>query len=117
MQYADAIIHTQQVSTTLHSIEDRCLSALSHKLLSGSPMQYTVETASTITLNCGGLESINSHGICLLIKLLIYAKRQNKRLQVFGLSEHNKYIFEISRLNRFIDIVETENRTLEVLLS
>jgi anti-anti-sigma factor len=76
-------------------------------------MQHTVETKNTITLNCGGLESINSHGICLLIKLLIHAKRYNKRLRVFGLSEHNRYIFEITRLNKFIDFVETESQSLE----
>ena len=105
MQYADAIMHAQQASTSLHSIEDGCLSALSHKLLSGIPMRYKAETTSTITLNGGGLESINSHGICLLIKLLIYAKCQKKRLQIFGLSEQNRYIFEITSLNKFIDIV------------
>lgn len=110
MQYADAIMHAQQVSTSIHSIEDECLSALSYKLLSGIPMRYKAETTSTITLNCQGLESINSHRICLLIKLLIYARCQNKRLQVFGLSEYNRYIFEIARLNMFIDIVETESQ-------
>ena len=113
MQYADAIMQAQQVSTGLNSIEDGCLSALSYKLLSGIPMQYKSETTSTITLNCGGLESINSHGICLFIKLLIYAKWQNKRLQVFGLSEHNRYIFEITRLNKFIDIIDSNTQHFE----
>ena len=107
MQYADATMHVQQVNTSSNSIEDGRLSNLSYKLLSGIPMQYKAETASTITLNCGGLESINSHGICLLIKLLIYVRCQKKRLQVFGLSEHNRYIFEITRLNKFIDIIDS----------
>ncbi len=115
MQYADAIMHVQQVNASSNSIEDGCFSALSHKLLSGIPMQYKAETTSTITLNCSGLESINSHGICLLVKLLIHAKCQKKRLQVFGLSEHNRYIFEITHLNKFIDIVETESRSLKSL--
>jgi len=103
MQYANAI--AQQVNTTSNSIEHGTFSALSHQLLSDIRMQNNAETTGTITLNCSGLESINSHGINLLIMLLIHSRRQQKRLLFFGLSEHNRYIFEITRLNEFIDIV------------
>ena len=115
MQYADSIMHVQQVNTSSNSIEDGCFSTLSHTLLSSIPMQYKAKTTSTITLDCSELEPISSHGICLLIKLLTYARCQEKRLQVFGLSGHNRYIFEITRLNMFLDIVETESRSFEPL--
>ncbi len=115
MQNAIPIIPVQRVTIPLDSIEHGWFSALSHQLSAGIPTQYSTETTNTVRLNCSGLESINSHGICLLIKLFIYAKCQKKRLQIFGLSEHNRYIFEITHLNKFIDIVETENQSLESL--
>ncbi len=108
MQYANTIMHVQQINTGSYGIEDECFSALSHQLLSGIPMPSHAETTHTISLNCSELEPINSHGIYLLIMLLIYTKRQHKRLQIFGLSEHNQDIFEITRLNKFIDIMDTK---------
>ena len=113
MQCADAILHMEQMNTSSNSIRDGCFSAISHTVLSGISMPYNTETASAITLNCSGLEPISSHGICLLIKLLIYAKCQKKRLQIFGLSEHNRYIFEITRLNKFIDIIDSNTQYIE----
>ncbi|HXL38727.1 MAG TPA: hypothetical protein VN954_16160 [Ktedonobacteraceae bacterium] len=53
----------------------------------------------------------NSHGIRLLILLLNYSRRQQKHLQICGLSEHNQYIFEITRLSEFIEIVSTQTQT------
>jgi anti-anti-sigma regulatory factor len=111
MQFANAIMHVQQVNDISNSIEHRCFSALSNKSMLDIRTQYT-ETNGTITLNCSGLEPINSHGIYLLIMLLIYCQRQQKRLQVFGLSEYNKYIFEITRLSEFIEIVSTRTLTM-----
>ena len=113
MQYSNTILPMEQVITSSNSIQNGCFSALSHKFLSGISMPYNAETTSTITLNCNGLEPISSHGVCLLIKLLIYAKYQKKRLQVFGLSVHNRYIFEITRLNKFIDIIDSNTQYIE----
>ena len=109
MQQTDFIFHLQQQNATT-SISDlhESLSAMPEQLL----MQANSATTSTITLNCSGLESINSHGIRLLILLLIYCRRQQKCVQVIGLSEHNRYIFEITRLSKFIDIVSTETQAV-----
>src|SRR5437660_8501559 len=115
MQYANASMHVQQVNNTSNSFEHGSFSALSKQSLLDIRTQYNVETTGAITLNCSELESINSHGITLLIMLLIYSKRQQKRLQVFGLSKHNEYIFEITRLSEFIDIIDTKNQILEAL--
>src|SRR5574340_1332787 len=100
MQFANTVTYAQQVSATSDSIEQGCFSALSKQSSLHITAQYTSEATGKITLNCSGLESINSHGICLLIKLLIYSKLQQKHLQVFGLSKHNRYIFEITRLDK-----------------
>jgi anti-anti-sigma regulatory factor len=112
MQYTNAILSMQQVNTPSNSIEHGSFSALSKQSLSYIRTHYTTETTSTITLNCSGLEPINSHGISLLIMLLIYSQRQQKRLQVFGLSEPNQYIFEITRLGEFIEIVSVQTQTV-----
>lgn len=103
------MMQVQQVNTVSNSSEYESFSALSRQLLSYIPTHFTAETTGTITLNCSGLESINSHGINLLIMLLIFSQRQQKRLQVFGLSKHNQYIFEITRLNEFVEIAVAEN--------
>jgi anti-anti-sigma factor len=116
MQYTNTILHIEQMNTSSNSFRDGWFSALSHTLLSGISMLDNAETTSTITLNCNGLEPISSHGICLLVKLLIYAKCQNKRLQVFGLSGHNRYVFEITRLNKFIDIIDSNTQYIEKVL-
>ena len=115
MHFANASMHVQQVNTTLNSIEHESFPVLSQQLLLDTRTPYKAEKTGTITLNCSELESINSHGIYLLIMLLIYCQRQQKRLRVFGLSEHNRYIFEITNLNDFIDIVETETLALEAI--
>jgi anti-anti-sigma factor len=112
MQYVNTILNVQQVRTSSDSIKYGCFSALSHQVLSGIQAQDNAEVTDTIMLNCSGLRSINSHGIRILIKLLIYAQSQQKRLQVFGLSKHNQYIFEITHLSEFIDIVETKTQAL-----
>ena len=115
VQPANTFMHVQQVGTLLECIEHEYFSTLSEQPLLDIQARWNAKTTGTITLDCGGLESMSSHTICLFIKLLVYAKCQKKRLQVLGLSEHNRYIFEITRLNKFLDIVETENRSFEPL--
>jgi anti-anti-sigma regulatory factor len=114
MHVVNTTINLQQVHTTSNSIEHGSFSALSYQLLFDIRTQYNDETTGTIRLNCSELEPINSHGIRLLILLLIYTRRQRKRLLFFGLSEHNRYIFEITRLNEFIDIADTTTRAVSV---
>jgi len=112
MQYVNTISLVEHVNIPSKSIENRTISSVTKQLLLDIQTQYITETTETITLNCSGLESITSHGICLLIKLLIYSRSQHKRLQVFGLSEHNQYIFEITHLNKFIDIAGMQPQTM-----
>lgn len=116
MQQIDTIMYPLQGNATLSIIDQHegC-SILSKQLLLENDTQANSATTSTIILNCIGLESINSHGICLLLKLLIYCRRQQKRLQVYGLSEHNRYIFEITRLSKFIDIVSTKPQAVATI--
>ena len=70
-----------------------------------------------IILNFSGLEYMNSSGIGLLVTLLIRTQRQKQRLLAFGLSEHYRQIFELTRLNEAIGIYPDEATALAVVAS
>ncbi len=65
-------------------------------------------TTRTIILNFTGLQYMNSSGIGLIVTLLIRVNRQKQRLLAFGLSEHYRHIFELTRLNDAIKIYDSE---------
>ena len=58
----------------------------------------------TIVLNFSGLEYMNSGGIGMLVTLLVRANRQRQRLVAFGLNEHYRQIFELTRLDEAITL-------------
>ena len=64
--------------------------------------------AKAIVLNFSELSYMNSGGIGLLVTLLVRANRRSQRLMAFGLSDHYREIFEITRLVDFMDIIETK---------
>jgi anti-sigma B factor antagonist len=68
--------------------------------------------ARAILLNFSGLEYMNSGGIGLLVTLLVRANRQKQKLMAFGLTEHYKQIFELTRLDEAIEIYGSENEAL-----
>lgn len=70
--------------------------------------QATALGAKDILLNFTDLEYMNSSGIGLLVTLLIRAQRQKQRLAAYGLSEHYRQIFELTRLNEAIVIYDSE---------
>jgi anti-sigma B factor antagonist len=66
-----------------------------------------------IILNFTGLEYMNSSGIGLLVTLLIRVNRQKQHLLAYGLSEHYRHIFELTRLNEAIQIFDSEQQALK----
>jgi len=72
---------------------------------------YTIaasHSTSTIALNFSAVTYINSTGIALIVNLLAQARKSGKRLAVFGLSDHYKEIFQITRLVDFLTIYPDE---------
>jgi anti-sigma B factor antagonist len=65
-----------------------------------------------IILNFSGLTYMNSGGIGLLVTLLVRANRHGQRLVAFGLNEHYREIFSLTRLDEAIVIAETEREAL-----
>jgi anti-sigma B factor antagonist len=67
-----------------------------------------------IVLNFAGLEYMNSGGIGLLVTLLVRAQRQRQRVLAYGLSDHYRQIFELTRLDEAVGIHDSEAEALEV---
>jgi anti-sigma B factor antagonist len=69
-------------------------------------------TTRSIVLDFSGLDYMNSGGIGLLVTLLVRVQRQSQRLLAFGLTEHYRQIFELTRLDEAIGIHDTEAAAL-----
>jgi anti-sigma B factor antagonist len=70
-------------------------------------------STSKLVLNFGGLEYMNSSGIGMLVTLLVRANRQRQELAAYGLSEHYREIFELTRLDEAITIYDSEESALD----
>jgi anti-sigma B factor antagonist len=68
--------------------------------------------ARAIILNFSRMEYMNSSGIGLLVTLLIRINRQRQKLLTFGLSDHYKQIFALTRLNEAIGVYSSESEAL-----
>ena len=71
-----------------------------------------VEGVHVIVLNFSGLDYMNSGGIGLLVTLLVRAQRQGQRVLAYGLSEHYRQIFELTRLDEAVGIHDSEDDAL-----
>lgn len=72
----------------------------------------TTDRTRAVVLNFSGLEYMNSGGIGLLVTLLVRANRHKQRLLAYGLSEHYRQIFELTRLDDAIRIYDGEDEAL-----
>jgi anti-sigma B factor antagonist len=70
--------------------------------------QASAAAPKAVVLNFSGLEYMNSGGIGLLVTLLVRANRQKQKLLAFGLTDHYKEIFELTRLDEAIAIHDSE---------
>jgi anti-sigma B factor antagonist len=68
--------------------------------------------ATAIVLNFSDLSYMNSGGIGLLVTLLVRANRHAQRLLAFGLSDHYRQIFELTRLDEAVGIHDDESDAL-----
>ncbi len=70
------------------------------------------EGVTAIVLNFSGLDYMNSGGIGLLVTLLVRAQRQRQQVLAYGLSDHYRQIFELTRLDEAIEIHDSEAEAL-----
>ena len=88
------------------------ITAASEQVLMAAYSEASAGGAGTIVLNFSGLEYMNSGGIGLLVTLLVRANRQRQRLLAFGLVDHYREIFELTRLDEAITIYPGEHEAL-----
>jgi anti-anti-sigma factor len=80
--------------------------------------EHTLETAwdeamtsspAAVVLNFDGAGYINSTGIALIVGLLAKARARSIPIRAFGLTDHYREIFEITRLADFLAINPDED--------
>lgn len=92
------------------------INAFAENTLMDAYTQATNNGARNIVLNFEKLDYMNSSGIGLLVTLLIRTQRQKQRLLAFGLNDHYRQIFELTRLNEAITIFPSEEEALAVAI-
>ena len=72
---------------------------------------------STVVLNFADVDYINSTGIALIVGLLARARKEHRTVRAFGLSEHYRQIFAITRLSDFMGIYADEDSAVTATVS
>ena len=65
-----------------------------------------------VVLNLTAVDYMDSTGIALLVGLLARTRRDGRELSAFGLSDHYREIFAITRLSEFIHVYDDEPSAL-----
>jgi anti-anti-sigma factor len=65
-----------------------------------------------VVLNLSSVDYIDSTGIALLVGLLARTRRDGRELCAYGLSDHYREIFAITRLSEFIHVYDDEPSAL-----
>ena len=71
----------------------------------------------TVVLNFAHVDYINSTGIALIVGLLARARKEHRTVRAFGLSEHYRQIFAITRLSDFMGIYADEDSAVTATVS
>ena len=88
------------------------ITRLAEGMLQDAHDAATRKGADAVLLNFGELAYMNSSGIGLLVTLLVRTQRNGQRLGAFGLTEHYREIFRLTRLDEAISIHEDEAAAL-----
>lgn len=88
------------------------ISSFSEKSLMDAYAEAIQDNKRTVIFNFTDVTYINSFGIGMLITLLIRARRENKNIVGYGLSEHYVKIFELTRLDQVIPLYSTQEIAL-----
>jgi anti-sigma B factor antagonist len=89
------------------------ITADSEDALTDAYTEASAQKIRAIVLNFTGLDYMNSSGIGLLVTLLVRANRQHQKVMAYGLNQHYRQIFELTRLDEAISICTDEAGALE----
>jgi anti-sigma B factor antagonist len=88
------------------------INAFSEQPLTEAYNQAVNDNVNTVIFNFTGMTYMNSFGIGMLIVLLVRAKKDGKNVVGYGLNEHFKKIFSLTRLDQVIPIYSNEEIAL-----
>jgi anti-anti-sigma factor len=88
------------------------ITSFSEKEISSAHEEAARGGVDAVVLNFQDLEYMNSGGIGLLVTTLIRAQRSGHRLMAFGLTDHYRQIFALTRLDEAIEIFDDEASAL-----
>ena len=113
MPQAQVKMNVRKVSEKVSIIDvEGEFNAFAEAVLMEAYNQASDGQAREIILNFEDLEYMNSSGIGLLVTLLIRINREKQRLLTYGLSEHYRSIFQITRLDDAIAIHDSEEEAV-----
>jgi anti-sigma B factor antagonist len=88
------------------------VTAASEKALTDGYGEASTPATRAVIVDFTALEYMNSGGIGLLVTMLVRANRQKQRLLAYGLNDHYRQIFELTRLDEAIGIHGTEQEAV-----
>ena len=80
------------------------ITAASEDVLMDAYGRASGDGVKAIVLSFTELDYLNSGGIGLLVTLLVRAQRQRQQVLAYGLSDHYRQIFELTRLDEAVGI-------------
>lgn len=109
MSTANLTMNIREVAAGIRVIDiEGEITSFSEQEISGAH-EKAGEGAIAVILNFGGLDYMNSGGIGLLVTTLIRAQRSGHALRAYGLSDHYRQIFSLTRLDEAIGIYDNED--------
>jgi anti-anti-sigma factor len=67
---------------------------------------------ATILLNFSSVGYINSTGIAVIVAMMGRARKDGRNVSAYGLTDHYKELFDITRLSDFMHIYDDESTAL-----
>lgn len=109
MPQAKVVMNVRQVNATTSIIDIQGeITAFAEQVMMQAYAEASTPTTRVLILNFTGLEYMNSSGIGLLVTLLIRVNRQKQRLLSYGLNDHYRHIFNLTRISDAIRIYASE---------
>jgi anti-sigma B factor antagonist len=68
--------------------------------------------ASSVILNFTDVDYINSTGIAVIVGVMGRARQEGRTISAYGLTDHYKQLFDITRLSEYMHIYDDESTAL-----